>query len=64
MRICPFNIMRHEAVATMRRGFGFALHPDGERALFLRNEGFEVPHSLDLILNWQEELNRIAPPNR
>ncbi|MFT5144797.1 MAG: hypothetical protein ACI84D_003436 [Thalassolituus oleivorans] len=56
--------MRHEAVATMRRGFGFALHPDGERALFLRNEGFEVPHSLDLILNWQEELNRIAPPNR
>ena len=35
--------------------------PDGERFLMVKGRGSEAPNRINVVLNWQEELTRVAP---
>ena len=51
-------------VGTGCRGRSYDLWPDGQRFLFAKSADFtEAPVDLVVVLNWFEELNRLAPPS-
>ncbi|MFC1543785.1 hypothetical protein ACFL4Y_00835 [Gemmatimonadota bacterium] len=41
----------------------YDIHPDGNRILFVRGTGPEPIKSIELVVNWFEELKRLQPPN-
>jgi hypothetical protein len=42
-------------------GADYDVAPDGQRFLVPGNQA-PAPHQLELVLNWFEDLNRLAPP--
>ncbi|MDX1740356.1 MAG: protein kinase, partial [Rhodothermales bacterium] len=57
---------RPEVVADFDTDIDFALHPDGNRILILSNQmgGVEVNNGLQVVQNWFEEVNRMAPASK
>ena len=44
-------------------GSSYDISPDGERFLMIKREQDLVPTQINVILNWFEELKRLAPTN-
>ena len=64
---CEIMIVPAKAIVNLRSGDGmdnFEVSPDGQRFLIHQQSGGSKAPQIHVVLNWTEELRRLAPANK